>query len=207
MTLWQRVVGAIRARGAMPAAAEAVPIGWTELVFSSRAAVANPTKLMIVAHPDDESLFGGEALTSSRGWTIVCVTNATHEARRREFASAMTSIGANYTILGHFDHLESGNFNVRLDEQLRELIEEFPYEMIVTHNERGEYGHPQHRAVHRIVRRVAGTRPIYVFAHPRLVRPRVSTAKWRLLDHYASQCVSIAHAWPIASRERLRRIQ
>ena len=34
-------------------------------------------------------------------------------------------IGANYTMLGHFDHLASGNFSGRLDEQLQELLEEF----------------------------------------------------------------------------------
>src|SRR5687768_13295990 len=105
-----------------------VAIGWSEEIHSSRAQVAHPSKLMIVAHPDDESLFGGEALTSSGGWTVVCVTNGTNEQRRREFISAMTSIGANYTMLSHFDHLDSGNFNTRLEEQLRELLNEFPYE-------------------------------------------------------------------------------
>ena len=54
---------------------------------------------MIVAHPDDESLFGGEALTSSGGWTVICVTNGTNEQRRREFIEAMNSIGVNYTSL------------------------------------------------------------------------------------------------------------
>jgi LmbE family N-acetylglucosaminyl deacetylase len=162
---------------------------------------------MIVAHPDDESLFGGEALTSSGGWTVVCVTNGTNEQRRREFAAAMSSIGANYTILGHFDHLGSGNFSSRLDQQLKELLDEFPYEMVVTHNERGEYGHPQHRAVHRVVRRLATGRPLYVFDHPWTVRPRMSAAKRALIAHFESQRASIEFAWPLASRERLRRLQ
>jgi LmbE family N-acetylglucosaminyl deacetylase len=184
-----------------------VPIGWADIACSSRAGTPNPSKIMIVAHPDDESLFGGEALTSSRGWTVVCVTNATNEQRRKEFAAAMRSVGANYTILGHFDHLESGNFSRRLEEQLKGLIEEFPYEMIVTHNARGEYGHPQHRAVHRLVRRLAGHRPLYVFHQPWTARPHVSAAKRALIAHFESQRVSIEHAWPLASRERLRRIQ
>jgi LmbE family N-acetylglucosaminyl deacetylase len=207
MTMWPRWIETLRARFAKGPPEEPVPIGWSELVFASRTAVPAPTKIMIVAHPDDESLFGGDALTSSRGWTVVCVTNGTNEERRREFAAAMTSVGANYTLLAHFDHLQSGNFNVRLEEQLAELLDEFPYEMVVTHDERGEYGHPQHIAVHHIVRRLAGRRPLYVFAHPWFARPRMSAAKRALIAHYGSQGPSVLHAWRLASRERLRRIQ
>jgi LmbE family N-acetylglucosaminyl deacetylase len=162
---------------------------------------------MIVAHPDDESLFGGEALTSTRDWTVICVTNGTNEQRRREFINAMSSIGANYTILGHFDHLDSGNFTGPLEQQLRELLDEFPYEMVVTHNARGEYNHPQHRAVHRVVRRLVTSRPLYVFDHPWAARPRMSAAKRALIAHYESQRASIEFVWRLASRERLRRIQ
>jgi LmbE family N-acetylglucosaminyl deacetylase len=205
--MWRSLFGALSARRAERQLAESVPIGWSEIACSSRAGSPNPSKIMIVAHPDDESLFGGEALTSSCGWTVVCVTNATNERRRQEFANAMSSIGANYTILGHFDHLESGNFSPRLEEQLKDLLDEFPYEMIVTHNERGEYGHPQHRAVHHMVRRLAGHRALYVFHHPWTARPRVSAAKRELIAHFESQRASIKHAWPLASRERLRRIQ
>ena len=184
-----------------------MPIGCTETVFSSRSSVPNPSKVMIVAHPDDESLFGGEALTSSGGWTVICVTNGTNQQRRREFIEAMSSIGVNYSMLCHFDHLDSGNFSGRLEEQLKALLNEFQYDMVVTHNERGEYAHPQHRAVHRIVRRLVTNRPLYVFDHPWTARPRMSAAKRALLAHYESQRVSIEFAWPLASRERLRRIQ
>jgi LmbE family N-acetylglucosaminyl deacetylase len=205
--MWRHVFDTLLRREPDRPFAEGVPIGWAEIAYSSRAGAPSPSKIMIVAHPDDESLFGGEALTSSRDWTVVCATNGTNEQRRREFAGAMSSIGANYTILGHFDHLESGNFSNRLAEQLEELLDEFSYEMIVTHNERGEYGHPQHRALHHIVRRLAGRRALYVFHHPWMVRPRVSAAKRELLAHFESQRDSITHAWPLASRERLRRIQ
>jgi LmbE family N-acetylglucosaminyl deacetylase len=205
--MWRHLLDSLTLRRDRSQTDEDVPIGWSEVVCSSRAGAPCPSKIMIVAHPDDESLFGGEALTSSSGWTVVCVTNGTNERRRLEFAAAMASIGANYTILGHFDHLASGNFSRRLDEQLKELLDEFPYEMVVTHNERGEYGHPQHRAVHRIVRRLVGTRPLYVFDHPWTARPRVSAAKRALIQHFDSQRPCIEHAWRLASRERLRRLQ
>jgi hypothetical protein len=183
------------------------PLAYSELVVSSRANVERPSKLLIVAHPDDESLFGGETLTCTSGWTVVCVTNASNKQRCREFIEAMESIHANYTLLDHADHLQNGNFGPRLEEQLSALMDEFPYELVVTHNAAGEYGHPQHRAVHRLVRRLAGQRPLYVFDPAHLTSAWMSTPKRALLDRYTSQRSAIAHKSFLAYRERWRRIQ
>ncbi|HDR7646817.1 TPA: PIG-L family deacetylase [Bacillus mycoides] len=35
-------------------------------------------KLMIVAHPDDESIFWGAALINENGWKVICLTNGDH---------------------------------------------------------------------------------------------------------------------------------
>jgi LmbE family N-acetylglucosaminyl deacetylase len=181
-------------------------VACTDLVVCERRQDRS-SRLMIVAHPDDESLFGGEALTSSQGWTVVCVTNASNEVRRREFSAAMASIGASYTMLDHADDLYNGNFSAMLETQLRALLNEAPYELVVTHGPSGEYGHPQHRAVHHIVRTLAGGRALYVFDVAWMARPRLSAAKRSLLAHYASQERSIGHRRVLATRERLRRVQ
>jgi LmbE family N-acetylglucosaminyl deacetylase len=76
---------------------------------------------MIVAHPDDESLFGGESLTSSSDWMVICVTGGSNERRRNEFMRAMHSIRVNYTMLDHADHMHSGNFDPRLEKTLISL--------------------------------------------------------------------------------------
>jgi LmbE family N-acetylglucosaminyl deacetylase len=182
------------------------PLACSDLVVSARTAAA-PSKLMVVAHPDDESLFGGEALTSSPGWHVVCVTNASNETRRREFVDAMRSINTSYTMLDHADNLRNGTFGPLLQEQLSALWRELPYEFVVTHNAAGEYGHPQHAALHRTVRRVVTVGPVYVFDHAWMGRPRMSDAKRALLDHYVGQRVSIEHRAFLARRERLRRVQ
>lgn len=183
-------------------------LGFTELMLYSRANVAEPTKLMIVAHPDDESLFGGEALTSSGGWTVVCVTNAGNLQRRAEFIGAMTAARANWFMLDHADDLTNGNFNPRLGEQLQWILRERSYELVVTHNARGEYGHVQHRAVHRIVTAIVpATAALMVFDHHWRLFPNVSHAKRALLAHYPTQQRSIRRTWLYASRERLRRIR
>src|SRR6187399_1797175 len=60
-------------------------------------------KLMIVAHPDDELIFGGAELVSKPGWKVVVVTNCTQGSanlftphmpdRNKEFSSIMNKLG------------------------------------------------------------------------------------------------------------------
>jgi LmbE family N-acetylglucosaminyl deacetylase len=158
---------------------------------------------MIVAHPDDESLFGGEALVSAKGWMVVCATNASNPTRRREFVDAMNSVGASYTMLNHADHLCSGNFDSALQQTLARLLNERSYELIVTHAKTGEYGHPQHRALHEIVCRIAPRKLIRVFATRWWGVPRISARKRQLLSFYRSQ-PSIRRYRFMAERESLK---
>jgi hypothetical protein len=93
-------------------------LGNSGFLVRSRDPIPIATKLMIVAHPDDESLFGGEALTSSRGWLVVCVTNASNPTRRAEFVKAMSLAGADYLVLDHPDNIANGNFHPSLASTL-----------------------------------------------------------------------------------------
>jgi LmbE family N-acetylglucosaminyl deacetylase len=184
------------------------PLPFTELMLYSRANVLSPSKLMIVAHPDDESLFGGEALASSSGWTVVCVTSAGNPVRRAEFMAAMTAAKANWIMLDHADHLTNGRFAPRLAEQIAAILRDGAYELVVTHNARGEYGHPQHRALHRCVAALAPPGlELWVFGHHWRPFAVMSTAKRSLLAHYPSQRRSMRRVWWYASREKLRRVR
>lgn len=195
---WSRLVS--RARG------PAEKLIYSDLAVSYFDDKNPPSKIMIVAHPDDESLFGGEALVSSEGWMVVCVTNASNRTRRREFTAAMNSIGASYVMLNHADHLCSGNFNPALERALARLLAEHSYELIVTHGKSGEYGHPQHRAVHEIVCRIAPRDRIWVFATRWWGPPRISPRKRQLLSVYRNQ-PSIHRYRFMAERENLKPLQ
>jgi LmbE family N-acetylglucosaminyl deacetylase len=195
---WSRLY--TRARG------PAEKLVYSDLVVSHVNDRNPPSKIMIVAHPDDESLFGGEALVSAKGWMVVCATNASNPTRRREFINAMKSVGASYVMLNHADHLCSGNFDPALDQTLARLLNDRPYELIVTHGKRGEYGHPQHRALHEIVCRIAPRKLIRVFATNWWAPPRVSAGKHQLLSFYRSQ-PSICRYRFMAERESLRWLQ
>jgi DNA-binding transcriptional LysR family regulator len=178
-------------------------LGNSGFLVRSRDPIPIAAKLMIVAHPDDESLFGGEALTSSRGWLVVCVTNASHPTRRAEFVKAMSLAGADYLVLDHPDNIANGNFHPSLTSTLEGLLTEHGFEMVVTHGPNGEYGHRQHVALHQIVCGLVRSGRLFTFATRWSARPHMSAAKRALLECYALQD-SVARFRYMAEREVLR---
>ena len=53
-------------------------------------------KLMIVAHPDDETLFGGGELLRYKGeYKVVVLDYGNHLVRHKEFICAMEVLGVN----------------------------------------------------------------------------------------------------------------
>ena len=58
--------------------------------------------LMIVAHPDDEFIWGGAHLLTDR-WLVVVLTNAGNETRKPEFEAMMKATGDTGLILGYPD--------------------------------------------------------------------------------------------------------
>jgi LmbE family N-acetylglucosaminyl deacetylase len=107
-------------------------------------------KLMIVAHPDDEIIFGGASLLLESGWKVICVTNGDHPIRAQEFRQAMNAVNAYYEIWNYNDK-RYGNFNESLPKQIKRSLQGTPFRKIVTHNRMGEYGHPQHKALSQIM--------------------------------------------------------
>lgn len=113
--------------------------------------------LLVVAHPDDETLFfGGMVLSEPKWeWTIACVTDANADGqgkkRLRQFASACKTLGASYSeALGLPDR-----YNKRLDADVIDAWLETmaDFDVVFTHGILGEYFHPHHQdvsfAVHR----------------------------------------------------------
>ena len=109
-------------------------------------------KLMIVAHPDDEALFGGaELLTHPDEYKVVAVDEYHNEVRRAEFISSMQFIGI--VDSEHWSGFKGGEDYKRekLIYELLRVLRERNWTKVVTHNKIGEYGHPRHRALHDIL--------------------------------------------------------
>jgi len=107
---------------------------------------------MIVSHPDDEALFGGaELLTYSREYKVVVVDAFHSEIRRAEFIASMKFVGIkDYE---HWTGYKGGEdyYREKLIYELLRVLREKNWKKVVTHNKRGEYGHPRHRALHDIL--------------------------------------------------------
>lgn len=95
---------------------------------------------MVVAHPDDESLWGaGLLLRYPKNWQVICCTVPDRDPIRAElFQDACAVLGVRGRVI-----------NQREDESLKfgELNIEGA-DLVVTHNNAGEYGHRHHKEVH-----------------------------------------------------------
>ena len=138
--------------------------------------------LFVGAHPDDETVMAGGtlALLHAQGVAthLVCVTDgrgggtsgvpgmdtpeALARARVEELRCATIALGfTNVTQLGYIDPVMGPGeelYGFEADEntlaaQIAAHIRERAADVVLTHGTDGEYGHPAHRQVHRIVLR------------------------------------------------------
>jgi LmbE family N-acetylglucosaminyl deacetylase len=109
-------------------------------------------KLMIVAHPDDEALFGGaELLIYANEYKVIVIDEAHSEIRSAELKASMKFIKIKE--YEHWTGYKGGEDYHRenLIYELLRVLREKDWKKIVTHNKIGEYGHPRHRALHEIL--------------------------------------------------------
>ena len=108
--------------------------------------------LMIVAHPDDEVLWGGSLLEDGSFWDVVCITNLANTKRRSNFFKVADLYGFNGKMFEFTDDIKVSEYE---NNQLNDVIAQFgndkKYNKIVTHSPHGEYGHPMHIKISRLV--------------------------------------------------------
>ena len=115
--------------------------------------------ILFVAHPDDEALFfGAELVTHPTCWVVVALTNGNNQWRKAEFEESMKRSGATGLIWSYKDcstclpFISAELSPILLEDQVRFLLDlRSDWSRIVTHGIAGEYGHPQHRALHNII--------------------------------------------------------
>ena len=118
--------------------------------------IDNASKLLIVAHPDDDILWGGAHLYE-KGYFVVVVTNKDNAKRSREFKNVLEASGNDGIILGFpdksFGKKDSWSHNKDgIKADLDTIINYKHWDLIVTHNKDGEYGHIHHKMTHGFVR-------------------------------------------------------
>lgn len=132
--------------------------------------------LVLGAHPDDETMLAGGtlALLSSRGWQVhivaatrgeggemgdppICHREELGAIREQELRCAARALGAaSVAFLGYVDPTVGPDEELypfeadfgRLAGQIQATIREVRADVVLTHGQDGEYGHPAHRLVH-----------------------------------------------------------
>lgn len=117
-------------------------------------------KLMIVAHPDDETLWGGAHLMD-KNWFVVCLTNHFTTVRMNEFKTMLKTAGIKGIILDYPDLIKSFDgpwvkndwSSVRngVKNDVKKLITSKNWTTIATHSPTGETGHIHHKTTNNIV--------------------------------------------------------
>ena len=113
---------------------------------------AQARKLMIVAHPDDELLWGYKHLAHDpKSWKVICVCCASDPIRVKEFKTVMTALGVdNYEMWDNENTIIGWRLHPLIVRRIQSELQ-LAYDKVVTHNWYGEYGNLQHMAVHRAV--------------------------------------------------------
>lgn len=123
--------------------------------------------LMIVAHPDDESFWGSRELYNKK-YLVVCITCGTDSNRIEEFKETMNFTNDDYIMLGYVD-LDNGRKSdwqleyKYIEEDINKVLFSKDWEMVLTHNPEGEYGHIHHKLTNKIVTDNTNKENLYYF--------------------------------------------
>jgi len=120
----------------------------------------NVNKVMFVAHPDDETIWGGVHLLEDN-YLVVCVTCGTNKTRAKEIEKVMDYSGDKLIMLGYPDKVwgKRSDWKYEMNDikkDIKKILDAKDWEIVVTHNPDGEYGHQHHKMTSSIVTELFG---------------------------------------------------
>jgi LmbE family N-acetylglucosaminyl deacetylase len=97
---------------------------------------------VIVAHPDDETLWAGGTILSNPSWKcfIVCLCRGSDNDRAPKFLKALQILGSE-GIMGNLDDSPEQKplDEMELEHAILKLLPAIHFDLIISHNPRGEY--------------------------------------------------------------------
>lgn len=117
--------------------------------------------VMITAHPDDETLWGGGHLLEDE-YLVVCMTHGWNEKRKQEFVETMRTTNDKYLILNYPDarkQFSNGSYETdtlstcrsAMQKDIERILSYKKWKTVVTHNPFGEYGKYHHQQISSMV--------------------------------------------------------
>jgi LmbE family N-acetylglucosaminyl deacetylase len=146
---------------------------------------------MIVAHPDDEILFGYSQL-SVGNWHVVSMTG-NNRRTRPEFEGIAFDLGFTYDIWEYDDSWNGTFIEKDVSSNLLKVLSN-GFDNVLTHNENGEYGHTQHKSLSEIVSNLVSEN-LFVFDNNSFLSFDVLHEKIHMLSRYKTQISLNAFDW------------
>jgi LmbE family N-acetylglucosaminyl deacetylase len=110
---------------------------------------------LVVAHPDDETLWAGGTLLNNPSWEcfVVCLCRGNDTDRNPKFFKALKFLNAEGTMGNIDDQPEQIPLNDQLiEDTIQELLPQKQFDLIITHSPNGEYTrHIRHEETGRAV--------------------------------------------------------
>lgn len=104
--------------------------------------------LLIVAHPDDDTLFFHTAIKEKKPYVALMLTGWSIK-RLFDFIKVMKNYGVRFR---PYDTVEDrSNTEKKIIKQVKSVYKAGNFNQCLTHNSDGEYGHRNHKLVHRCV--------------------------------------------------------
>jgi LmbE family N-acetylglucosaminyl deacetylase len=114
------------------------------------------TVALIVAHPDDETLWAGGTILGHRVWNcfVVCLCRKSDPERSRKFFSALKALGSD-GVMGDLDDgpMQEPLVEAEVGQAILSLLPFQHFDLIITHDQNGEYTrHLRHEETGRAVK-------------------------------------------------------